>query len=420
MALRDRLAQAVAGHHGVFFAVLDGDGPALYARAPQALLDAARQAPPRPRLERGRLDHWAIGADSFRGGVVTVAGHRVLVAVSTDAHEHYLARLRQGLWGGVAVAIMLAVLAVCLAVRWGHAPIRRIGTAMRGVTADHLHVRLDEHAVPRELATLVASFNATLDQLQTSFERLSHFSADIAHELRTPVTNLMTQTQVALAKERPAAAYREVLYTGLDELDRMRKMIGDMLFLAQTEDPRRRLQKAAVDLRAEVQSVFDYFEAWSEEAGVTLRLDLNAGADPVVPGDRGLLQRAISNLVGNALRHTARGDAVLVQLLPDGEAIRLEVANPGETIDPAHLLHLFDRFYRVDPARHRAGEGTGLGLAIVQAIAEAHGGSVGVASTDGVNRFWLRLPTRGAAAAAGDDSHSMRRPASGRMTSLET
>ena len=391
-ALRDRLAQAVAGHHGVYFAVFDAGDRPIYARAPQALLDAARQADPASRLAPERLTVWDLRTDSFRGGVVTVADHRVLVAVSTDAHEHYLARLRQGLWWGALAATTLAVLAVCIAVRWGHAPIRRIGASMRGVTSDNLHRRLEPQSVPTELSTLVTSFNAMLDQLQASFERLSHFSADIAHELRTPVTNLMTQTQVALSKERSPMAYREVLYTGLDELDRMRKMIGDMLFLAQTENPRRRLQMTEVRLDAEVQAVFDYFEALGEESGVGLRLDTPQAGVPAATGDRGMLQRAISNLVGNALRHSARGDTVVVRLMAEDGSVRVEVENPGAAIDPSHLPHLFDRFYRVDPARHREGEGAGLGLAIVKAIAEAHGGSVGVSSADGVNRFWLRLP----------------------------
>jgi two-component system heavy metal sensor histidine kinase CusS len=202
----------------------------------------------------------------------------------------------------------------------------------------------------------------------------------------------MTQTQVALAKDRPAAAYREVLYTGLDELDRMRKMIGDMLFLAQAEDPRRRLDKGVVDIEAEVRSVFEFFEAWADEAGIELHFDRTRCDLAAVRGDRGMLQRAIGNLVGNALRHTARGELIGVRLVQDGGAVRVEVENPGTTIPAAHLPHLFDRFYRVDPARHREGEGAGLGLAIVRAIAEAHGGTVGVASEAGRNMFWLSIP----------------------------
>lgn len=391
-ALRNRLAQAVAGHHGVFFGIFDAEGGPFYTRAPAALLDATSGAASVPALDPKRLQVWTPGADTYRGAVVDIDGRRVVVAVSINAHEHYLAELRQGLRWGVLAATVLAVLAVCLAVRWGHAPIRRMGSAVRGITSEQLHLRLDPTDVPAELASLVSSFNAMLDRLQASFERLSHFSADIAHELRTPVTNLMTQTQVALAKDRPASAYREVLYTGFDELDRMRRMVGDMLFLAQAENPQRRLQKEEVDLEAEVLGVFDFFEAWSEDAGVALRFEAGTHGSCPVHADRGMLQRALGNLVGNALRHTARGETVVVRAVDEARSMRIEVENPGLAIGAEHLPHLFDRFYRTEPARHRSGEGAGLGLAIVRAIAQAHGGGVGVTSETGRNVFWLHIP----------------------------
>lgn len=390
-ALRDRLARAVSGHHGVFFAVFDAAGQEIYANAPTTLLDSAgkTEASAAPSLQALRT--WTDGSNSYRGSVLAVAGRRVFVAVATDAHEHYLVVLRHHLRWGLLAATMLAVLAVCIAVRWGHTPIRRMSGTVRGITSEHLHLRLDPRTVPAELATLVSAFNAMLDRLQTSFERLAHFSADIAHELRTPVTNLMTQTQVALSRERPVAAYREVLYVGLDELDRMRKMIGNMLFLAQTENPQHELGREETNLEAEVLAVFDFFEAWSEEAGVALRFEADPGR-PTIRVNRGMLQRAVTNLVGNALHHTPRGGTIEVRVADEGRAVRIAVENPGASIGPEHLPHLFDRFYRVDPSRHRTGEGAGLGLAIVRAIAEAHGGSVGARSEAGRNRFWLRLP----------------------------
>jgi len=234
--------------------------------------------------------------------------------------------------------------------------------------------------------------------LQASFERLAHFSADIAHELRTPVTNLMTQTQVALAKDRTGAQYREVLYTGLDELDRLRRMIGDMLFLAQAESPTQQLAREALDLAAEVRAAFDFFEAWAEDGGVALRFEGQPAEPRTILANRGMVQRALGNLLGNALRHTPRGQTITVRMAHEAEAVRLEVHNPGQTIAAEHIAHLFDRFYRVDPARHRDGEGAGLGLAIVKAIAEAHGGSVGVESAAGHTVFWIHLPVHDAGA----------------------
>jgi two-component system heavy metal sensor histidine kinase CusS len=390
--LQARLARAVAGHHGVSFAVFGSAAAAIHASAPQPLVDAARASATAAALRRETLQDWALGAETYRGAVVAVAGLRVLVALGTEVHEHYLTELRRGLSLGALAATLLAVLAVGIAVRWGHAPIRRMSQTVRGITSEQLHVRLDPAAVPGELSALVASFNTMLDRLQASFERLSHFSADIAHELRTPVTNLMTQTQVALAKERPASAYREVLYTGLEELDRLRRMIGDMLFLAQAENPSHKLAREDVDLDAEVGAVFEFYEAWSEDAGVRLRFESEPGQSQRLRADRGMLQRALGNLVGNALRHTARGQTVTLRAMDEPQSLRIEVENPGPPIAPEHLAYLFDRFYRIDPARRRAGEGAGLGLAIVKAIAEAHGGAVGVSSEGGSNRFWLRIP----------------------------
>lgn len=395
---RQDLEHAVAGHHGIHYAVFDGAGQPIYTRAPAALLDAARVAAPAASLDRGAVRVWTAAGDTYRGAVLALEGRRVVVAISTNAHEHYLSDLRRALWAGATMATLLSVLAAVLAVRWGHAPIRRIGATVKGITSESLHVRLDPREAPAELSALVVSFNAMLDQLQASFERLEHFSADIAHELRTPVTNLMTQTQVALAKDRTGAQYREVLYTGLDELDRLRKMIGDMLFLAQAESSTQQLAREALDLAAEVQAAFDFFEAWAEDGGVALRLEGQPAEPRTILANRGMVQRALGNLLGNALRHTPRGQTITVRMAHEAEAVRLEVHNPGRTIAAEHIAHLFDRFYRVDPARHRDGEGAGLGLAIVKAIAEAHGGSVGVESAAGHTVFWIHLPAHDAGA----------------------
>ena len=168
-----------------------------------------------------------------------------------------------------------------------------------------------------------------LDRLQQSFQRLSDFSADIAHELRTPVTNLTTQTQVALAKrDRTADAYREVLYGGLEELERLGKMIGDMLFLARAEHPAAALQMDEVDLGNEVQLLFDYFEALAEERGVRLVM---AGTAPAVRGDRSMLRRALGNLISNGLRYVPTGGQLTVRLGSTGEggADRRREPGPG-------------------------------------------------------------------------------------------
>lgn len=387
--LQERLSRAVAGHHGVYFGVHDASGSPLFSTAPAGLFEVANTRPAVASLDQDALRVWPLGEAAYRGALLQIRGELVLVAVSMEPHLRYLAQLRRGLWGGALLASFVALLAIGLAVRWGHAPLRRISATVRGITSEHLHIRLAPAEVPSELGPLVASFNEMLDQLETSFKRLSHFTSDIAHELRTPVTNLTTQTQVALSKTRDPEAYREVLYSSLEELERMGKMIGDMLYLAQADHQLARPEMAAVDLGAEARALFDYFEAWAEEAGVELALE---GQAPAVQGNRLMLRRALSNLISNALRYTAREQVLTVRMLGLADAVEVSVENPGPDIDPEHLPKLFDRFFRVDPARQHAGGGAGLGLAIVKAIAEAHGGSINVTSGHGRTCFTLRLP----------------------------
>lgn len=383
------LSTTVAGHHRVWFNVQGPDRQRLFGTAPAALTDLTADIAPVERLDQAALQVWPAGEHHYRGAVLAIGGHRVLVAIEIDFHLGYLAGLRRALWGGMLAASLIAVLAAWLAVRWGHSPLRRVSAEVRAITPGELHRRLDPAQVPIELEPLLASFNAMLDQLEQSFIRLNNFSADIAHELRTPVTNLITQTQVALAKRRPAEAYAEVLYSALEELERMRKMIADMLFLAQADEHRTPPEQDAIDLAAEVRALFEFFEAWAEERGVRLELH---GRAPSVRANRLMLRRALSNLLANGLRHTPGGAALRVELGSDAAGALIDIINPGEPIAAEHLPKLFDRFYRVDPARRAHGGGAGLGLAIVKAIVETHAGRVEVSSERDETRFRVRLP----------------------------
>ncbi|MEO9101655.1 MAG: heavy metal sensor histidine kinase [Burkholderiaceae bacterium] len=391
-ALDSRLAHAVNGHHDVYFNVQDGSGAPHDGTAPVDLIQITQLIPPAPVLNGQSLHIWRTEDRTYRGAVLTIGSARVLVAIAIDFHLAYLAHLQQLLVWGTLVVCAVSVLASWLAVKWGHAPMRRISSTVRGITSEQLHVRLVPDEVPVELEHLVASFNLMLDRLQQSFERLSHFSVDIAHELRTPVTNLTTQTQVAVSKQRSAEAYREVLYESLEELERLGKTIGDMLFLAQAEHPFAKPEVADVDLAQEVRALFDYFEAWADDRSVELSL---VGSAPCVPGDRLMLRRALSNLISNGLRYVPRGQRLNVKLALEHQTVVLSVENPGPDIPSAHLPKLFDRFYRVDPARQRNGEGSGLGLAIVKSIVQAHGGTVSARSGEGMTSFMLQLPTVG-------------------------
>lgn len=273
--------------------------------------------------------------------------------------------------------------------RRGLAPLRDICSVAASITANRLDQRLTVAAIPQELAEVVQTLNDMLSRLEESFRRLANFSSDLAHELRTPVSNLLTQTQVTLARARSADEYQDVLASNAEELERLSRTVADMLFLARADNDLLVPHRETIDLADEVTSLFDFYEALAADKG----LHLQASGSAVVCGDRLMLRRAIGNLLSNAVRHTPPGGWVRVRLddAAAGEAV-VSVANGGQTIAAEQLPRLFDRFWRVDRSRQHGGEGAGLGLAIARSIARAHQGDVGVTSADGVTTFELRLP----------------------------
>lgn len=259
------------------------------------------------------------------------------------------------------------------------------------ITANRLHTRLPVETIPDELASVAGALNEMLSRLEESFRRLSDFSSDLAHELRTPVSNLLTQTQVTLSRARTAEEYREILESNAEEFERLSRMISDMLFLAKADNHQVVPNHEEVDLGAEVHDLLEFYEILAEEKGIVL---VSSGCGRV-QGDRLMLRRALSNLLANAVRHTPSGGEVSVSISGESRgALELAVENTGSTIPAEHLPRLFDRFYRVDASRQRTDEGSGLGLAITKSILAAHGGAVTVTSAEGRTRFVLSLPVR--------------------------
>jgi len=312
-----------------------------------------------------------------------------LIAMSIDFHLHYINQLRHHLWCIAFAMSLLIVLIVLFAVHQGNKPLRQVSKSIKNITSEDLGVRLNPHEVPVELEQLVVSFNQMLGRIEDVFTRQANFSADIAHEIRTPITNLVTQTEIALSQSRSQKELEEVLYSSLEEYHRMAKMVSDMLFLAQAENHKLILERMPIDLRTETLKVFDFFEAWAEEREVGLVVN---GQAATVEGDSSMLRRVINNLLSNAIRHTTPGQSVTVTLTGLDTGVELCVANPGPPIEAPHLPRLFDRFYRVDPARQRQSEGSGIGLAIVKSIIAAHHGKIHVESDTQSTRFIIFLP----------------------------
>jgi two-component system heavy metal sensor histidine kinase CusS len=228
-----------------------------------------------------------------------------------------------------------------------------------------------------------------IEKIEDVFTRQANFSADIAHEIRTPITNLVTQTEIALSQDRTQKELEDVLYSSLEEYNRMTKMVSDMLFLAQADNNQLISDRVIFDLSSEVIKVFDFFEAWAEERNIMLKLN---GIPCLIEGDPQMFRRAINNLLSNALRYTPEGQTVTVSIREQENYFDLIVENPGKPIPEEHLSRLFDRFYRVDPSRQRKGEGSGIGLAIVKSIVAAHHGKVHVESDAHSTRFILSVP----------------------------
>jgi two-component system heavy metal sensor histidine kinase CusS len=397
--VEQRFHDILIGHHNASLYIAGADGQPIYAttqRPDLSVIANAADAQPADNL----VHRWTEMNDNYRvlfrrmrsNELSAGEAFAIVVAVPIDYHLQFLASFRRTLWLMIASSIALMSLLGWIAVRQGHAPLHDIVARIRRISANRLTSRVPPETVPRELSDLAVSFNEMLHRVDEAFQRLANFNADIAHELRTPITNLMTQTQVALSRARGVDEYREVLYSNMEEYERMAQMIGDMLFLAQADDGASKRDSVALDLGGEVRALFDYYEGWAEERGVALELDGTAN----VTGDRLLLQRALGNLLSNAIRHTPAGGTVRVKLTTANEGdVGISVENPGPEIPPEHLPRLFDRFYRVDPSRQRRGEGAGLGLAIVKSVVDAHGGRIDAASGQGRTTFRITLPQAG-------------------------
>lgn len=318
--------------------------------------------------------------------------YTLLIALSIDFHLHYLDELKRNLMMIAAVISLMIIGIVLIAVRKGHQPLRNVSMRIKNITSENLDVRLEPERVPIELEQLVVSFNQMIGRIEDVFRRQANFSADIAHEMRTPITNLVTQTEIALSQPRTVKELEDVLYSSLEEYNRMAKMVSDMLFLAQADENLLVPERMPLDLQTETMKVFEFFEAWAEEREVRLNF---VGSSVLIEGDPLMIRRVINNLLSNAIRYTPRGMSVTVQASEDNDRIVYRVENPGTPILPEHLPRLFDRFYRVDPSRQRKGENSGIGLAIVKSIVRAHGGRIHVTSDTVATRFIIELPKMG-------------------------
>jgi two-component system heavy metal sensor histidine kinase CusS len=313
----------------------------------------------------------------------------VWVALDTEHHSHFQRQFQAILLSYIVVATMFSGLLGWFGAHRGLAQLRIMKSRAQTVTSNKMGERMPVASVPIEMADLATTLNDMLDRLQEDFRRLSEFSSDLAHELRTPISNLLTETQVTLSMARTAEVYQDVLASNSEELQRLGRMVADMLYLAKTENGLALPSRELIDIATEVQALFEFYEALAQEKGLTLVLEGQCR----IQGDRLMLRRALSNLLSNAMRHATPLSDVLIQLQAGEEGTLVKVINQGDDIHPDMLPRLFDRFFRVEKSRaHPNSDGAGLGLPITRAITQAHGGTITVTSQAGQTCFTLWFP----------------------------
>ena len=389
----EALERSFVGHESVGVLVRDVEGRVLYIIHPEHFTASQRAGEPLSRA----LTDWTVDERPHRGLEVSIAlpslGAKeqtieALVAVDLSHHVHFLASVRHATWAGVFVAALAAALFGWFAAHRGLAPLRRVTETARRLSARQLGQRLAIDDAPLEVRDHVEAFNGMLARLEAAFQRLGDYSADIAHELRTPISNLMTQTQVALSRPRTLDEYQDILASNLEEYERIARMVSDMLFLAKADENTLAHAGEAIDLAREADALIDFYEALAEEGQVRIVRQGQAS----VQGDRLMLRRALSNLISNALRHTPKNGQITIRVDADAAGVRLAVSNVGDPIPADQIERIFERFHRGSAQRESRGEGAGLGLAITRSIVQAHGGHITARSAEGVTCFTITLP----------------------------
>jgi two-component system heavy metal sensor histidine kinase CusS len=305
-----------------------------------------------------------------------VAGQPYVLQVGQDRSTDE--RFRKQFGALLALALGLGFIASTLVAvtvtRRGLRPLADMTRSLERVRPAHLSERIEPAEWPRELQPVVTAFDGMLDRLEDSFTRLSQFSADLAHELRTPIGNMLGEAQVALTRDRSSEEYRSVIESTAAECERLSAIIDNLLFLARAESAEQQTERSLFNGRAALEKIANFYQTAAEDRHVNIEC---AGEGQIL-ADPALFNRAVGNLIDNALRFTPDGGNIQVSIGTRDGVTEVSVRDTGSGIAPQHLPRVFDRFYRGDPSRSSAG--TGLGLALVQSIVDLHGGSARIQS----------------------------------------
>lgn len=317
----------------------------------------------------------------------------IILAMEVSENFRFLHFFKQQLLLIGVIGTFALLLFGWLATWSGLKPLRKMAIIVKNISAKNLSERIELVNIPNELIPLAKSFNDMLLRLEISIEKLSSFSSDLAHEIRTPINNLMMQTQVSLTKQRNSDEYREVLFSNLEEYERLAKMVSDMLFLAKAENGINLKNLKVISLEKEIAKLLEFYDAFASEKTIEMKQTGHGKAlvDPTI------IRRAFSNLISNALKYGEPNSTLCIELIQETEEcyvlIKNEISPDMQNLSQDELERFFDRFYRLDFARQRIIDGTGLGLAITRSIFKMHHASISVRIEQQYIIFEIIFPT---------------------------
>jgi two-component system, OmpR family, heavy metal sensor histidine kinase CusS len=383
-ALAAELTARYTGEHTAYWIrLLDSQGR-TYAQTPGMDRLLAPQIFPPPRKSGstvGGLKHYRTGSKLFS-----------LVALNEESgSQHYTLQVAQDrssdeqvkrnfavlfvvvLSGGILASALIAIIVT----RRGLQPLGQMAQSLGRIGPDQLKERIGSKGWPRELQPLAMAFDQMLTRLDDSFTRLSQFSADLAHELRTPIANMLGEAQVALTRDRTAVEYRETIESAVGECERLSRIVDNLLFVARVDAAREPIARKQFDARAAVEKISAFYQTVADDHHVTI----SCSGHGQIYADPDLFERAVGNLLDNALRFTARHGSIRVAVTRHNNDFEVAVSDNGRGIAAEHLSRVFDRFYRAESSRSSAG--AGLGLALVKSIVDLHRGSATIQSEVG-------------------------------------
>lgn len=312
----------------------------------------------------------------------------LIMDITSDAR--FLSRLALALFICAILGAILASLGAAWLVRRALLPIDTLSRQVEKLSPERLDERLEAHDPVAEIRPLIAQFNALLERIESAYAQIEAFNANLAHELRTPLATLIGETELALNSKRYEHSLNEMLISNLEDLHRMERVINDILLLARADGATRIQTEHTHSIAITIREVMDYHEAQAEEDNVKLLLVGDASAMI----SRTLFQRAVSNLLSNAIRHADAFSDVLIVVEAADEQVRIAVCNLGIPVAQEHLVRCFERFVRLPAEQVSSEQGNlGLGLAIVAAIARMHGGKTFCRSVDRLVTMGFTVPS---------------------------